>query len=50
LRDQGVDGCILLKSVVKEIDWEAADWIQLAVDGVQLWAAVNTVVSLRVPY
>jgi hypothetical protein len=34
---------------IKEIGWVAMDWIDLAQDGDQWHALVNTVMNLRVP-
>jgi hypothetical protein len=33
----------------REIGIDRANWIQLAQDGVQWWAFVNTVMNLQVP-
>jgi len=35
---------------LREIGWEVVDWIRLAQDGDQWWAAVNTVIKLRFQY
>jgi hypothetical protein len=34
---------------LREMGWENVDWTQLAQDGYQWWALVNTVMNLRVP-
>jgi hypothetical protein len=34
---------------LREIGWDAADWIDMAQDGDQWRALVNTVLNLRVP-
>jgi len=34
---------------IKEIWWEGVDWIHQVQERVQMWALVNTVMSLRVP-
>jgi hypothetical protein len=34
---------------VREIGWEAVDWMHLAQDRDQWWALVNMIMNLRVP-
>jgi hypothetical protein len=34
---------------LREIGWEGVDWLHVAQDRNQWWAAVNTVMKLRVP-
>jgi len=34
---------------LREIGWEAVDWIHVVQDREQWWALLNTVMSLRVP-
>jgi hypothetical protein len=34
---------------VRDIGWDCMDWTDLAEDGDQWWAVVNTVMNLRVP-
>jgi hypothetical protein len=38
-----------IKTNLREIGIDEANWIQLARDRVQWWAFVNTVMNLRVP-
>jgi hypothetical protein len=38
-----------IKLDLREMEIDGANWIRLAQDRVQLWASVNTVMSLRVP-
>jgi hypothetical protein len=38
-----------IKMDLREIGWDGTDWIDLAEDGGQLRALVNTVMNLRVP-
>jgi hypothetical protein len=48
LEDLDVDGRIILKQVLKKIEWLGVDWICLG--QVRTWRArVNTVMSLWVP-
>jgi hypothetical protein len=35
---------------LKETEWDDVDWIDMAQDGDQWMALVNTVLNLRVPY
>jgi hypothetical protein len=39
-----------IKMDLRKIGREAVDWIHMAPDKDQWWAAVNTVMNLRVPY
>jgi hypothetical protein len=38
-----------IKIVLRGVDWDGVDWIDLAQDRVQWRALVNTVMNLRVP-
>jgi hypothetical protein len=38
-----------IKMDLREIGWDGVDWIELAQDGGQWRALVNTVMNLRVP-
>jgi hypothetical protein len=38
-----------IKMDLREIGWEGVNWIDMAQDGNQWWALVNTVLNLRVP-
>jgi hypothetical protein len=38
-----------IKMVLKEIEWDGVDWIELAQDRDEWRALVNTVMNLRVP-
>jgi hypothetical protein len=48
LGDPGAHGRIILKWMLKETRCDSAVWIQLAQDGIQWRALVNTVMDLRV--
>jgi hypothetical protein len=39
----------IIRTDLREIGWEGAEWMHLAQDNDQLWAVVNTVMNLRVP-
>jgi hypothetical protein len=39
-----------IKMDLGKIDWSDVDWIGLALDKDRLWALLNTVIGLRVPY
>jgi hypothetical protein len=43
-----VDGRIILKCNLKEIENEGGGWIHLAQDTTQWWALQNTVINVRV--
>jgi hypothetical protein len=47
--DLGVDGRIILEWILREIRWEAVDWMHLAQDRVQWRDLVNTVMKFPVP-
>jgi hypothetical protein len=47
--DLGVGGTVTLRLYLREIGIDVVNWIQLAQDGVQWRACVNTVMNLRVP-
>lgn len=46
--DQGIDGRISIKILLKEIGWEDVDWINVALDEDKWWAAVNLVLKFLV--
>jgi hypothetical protein len=48
LEDQEVGGWTL-KWILREIGWDGMDWIDLAQDGDQWRALVNTVMNLQFP-
>jgi len=48
LEDTGADEKTLIKWILKEIGWEAVDWIHLA-HVRDNWPAVNTAREFRVP-
>jgi hypothetical protein len=39
----------ILKWILREIEWDGVDWIEMAQDRGQWRALVNTVMNLRVP-
>ena len=48
MEDRGVDGRIILKSIIKK--WEGEmDLINLVQDKDRWWAVVNAVMNIRVP-
>jgi hypothetical protein len=47
--DLSVDGRIILKWILREIEWEFVDRIHLTQDRDQRRVLVNTVMKLRVP-
>jgi hypothetical protein len=49
LEDRDIGGWILLKWILREMEWDGMDWIDLAQDRDQWRALVNTVMNLRVP-
>jgi hypothetical protein len=44
-----VGGRIIIRMHLREIGWGGMDWVDLAQDGDQWRAVVNTVMNLRVP-
>jgi hypothetical protein len=48
LEDNGVDEKILIKWILKEIGWEAVDWLHQA-HVRDKWPAVNIATKFRVP-
>jgi hypothetical protein len=46
---QDVGGWTILKWILREIGWDGMDWIELAHDGDQWTALVNTVTIFQVP-
>jgi hypothetical protein len=49
LRDQDVDGRIILKWIFRKWDVGVVDWIELAQNSYSWWALVNAVMNLLVP-
>jgi hypothetical protein len=47
--EQDIGRWTILKMDLREIEWDGMDWIDLAQDGDQWRALVNTVMHLRVP-
>jgi hypothetical protein len=47
--DQNVGEWIILNRILRDAGWGGIDWIDLAHDGDQWRAFVNTVMNLRVP-
>jgi hypothetical protein len=46
--DQEGSGWIILKHIIREIEWDGMDWIDLAQDRDQWRALVNIVMNFRV--
>jgi hypothetical protein len=49
LRNQDVGGWTILKWILDRMGWYGMDWIDLAQDGDQGRALVNTVMNVRIP-
>ena len=47
LEDQGLDGRIILKCILQKLDGVVGEWINLADDIDHWWAAVSSVMSVR---
>jgi hypothetical protein len=46
LEDQGIDGRIILKYILKKTGWDGVDWLHLVQDRDQWQALVDTVMNL----
>jgi hypothetical protein len=49
LGDPGIDGRIIIRWILRNLDVGSMDWIELAQDRDRWWALVNVVMNFRAP-